>query len=173
MELKIGDICVNAPEFTSGCWLIVDVDEQDVRFPYRVIHLVNKKMYSFGEEGLVKIGQLAVDMSLEQVRTLLSAVPPLPSVESEEYELGRLRAEYLAKATDGLTRKRWEVLARAKPGDLLLIGGRKRPEIVTFHHVLERGEKYVFLAANRTGKLYRYPLDALPVGEAPAGTGVL
>jgi DNA repair ATPase RecN len=63
-------------------------------------------------------------------------------------------------------RRQWELLARSKPGDRLRIRTRHGTETITFHYVLERGEKYVLLAEEAEGgRLLRYALAALVVLE--------
>jgi hypothetical protein len=158
---KVGDICISRPQYPAARWLIAEISDRDTKFPLRAINLVNKKGYQIREDGLIKIGELSPEMSVDKVLSLLAARPPLPAEESQEYQVGRYRAEYCAQTADPESRKRWEILAKAKPGDQILIARSNGTELVTFHHVVEGGEKYVFLAANQKGRLYRYPLVAL------------
>lgn len=163
MTFKVGDICISEAGYPAGCWLIAEIREREPRYPLAAVSLVNKKRYQISAEGLIRIGELSPEMSVEKVVSLLAAAPPLPIETSREFKTGRYRAEYFAQIAGPDDRKRWELLAKAKPGDHLFIARHTGTETVTFHRVVEGGERYVFLAANKNGRLYRYPLSALIV----------
>ena len=101
---------------------------------------------------------------------LLDAKPALPSEEDLEFRapVDELRAKKEVAFGSPLDRERWQILAQAKPGDVLHIRGRRGTESLTFHNVLERGEKFVFLAAKNNHKVYRFTLTSLIVpGASP------
>jgi hypothetical protein len=161
MKFKPGDICINPPSWRAGCWLIAAIMPDNYSAPYDGVSLINKGRYSLREEGLVKIGEIAAELKLQQVVDLLLKPPPFPAETSPEFLEGKARAEEYAVIGWPEVKKQWAFLAQAKPGDRILISLGTKPEMVTFHHVLAKGDKYVFAAANRKGKIYRYPLDVL------------
>jgi len=161
MKFKPGDICINAPGWPPACWLIEALNPERPNAPYHGISFINRGRYSLREEGLVKIGEIGPDLNVHQVVALLFQPPPLPAETSPEFVQGQARAQEYALIGWPEQKKFWAFLANAKPGDKILISLGKKRELVTFHYVLAKGEKYVFMAADRKGKIYRYPLDVL------------
>jgi hypothetical protein len=161
MTLKPGDICINSPKSSTGCWLIETLRPENAATPYVGINLHNKKRYLLRDDGLIKIGELTADLTVEKVITTLFQPKALPDDEGEKYLRGQLRAEESIYEDLPENEEYWRFLAQARPGDKMVISLGKKKEFVTFHYVLERGEKYVFLAANARGTVYRYPLDVL------------
>ena len=165
MTFQVRDICITPPGWKPGCYVILHVNPSDQKHPYTGVNLANRKTYKLSDKGLIKIGQALPDLDLCQLHQQPApTVPLLPGENSEEYRIGQLRARYCAAADQTDMRRRWELLAAAKPGDLLQIWDNHGSiERIKFHNVLPKGQKYVFLAETVKGKLYRYPLNVLVV----------
>jgi hypothetical protein len=161
MKFKPGDICIQAPGWKRGCWLIEACIPDNSDTPYHGINLATTNRFSLHEYALVKIGEIAPELTVQQAVALLLQPPPLPAETSPEYIAGQSRAQELAAAGWPEQKACWALLAKAKPGDKILIENGRKREFVIFHYVLVKGDKYVFTAAGRKGSIYRYPLDAL------------
>jgi hypothetical protein len=161
MRFKPGDICIPAPGWKSACWLIEECNPENTQTPYYGINLVTAVRFSLSEAGIVKIGEIGPDLNVQQVVGLLKQLPPLPAETSPEFTEGQARAQELTTIGWPDQTPYWARLAKAKPGDKLLISLGKKRELVTFYHVLAKGDKYVFSAADHKGKIFRYPLDVL------------
>ena len=166
MKFNPGDICVYDPAISLSCLVIMEVERETPEPVYSCLDLKNRNYYSMKEKRLTKIGNVLPELGPKGVEALLSANPALPSEDDLEFIHGRARAKKEVALGSPLDRERWQLLARAKPGDVFKIRGRHETEEVTFHYVLERGEQYVFLAANSNGKLLRYRLTTLIVSGA-------
>jgi hypothetical protein len=163
MKFKSGDICINPPGWRADCWLIESNDAGDPGSDYLGISLAKRALCTLREVGLVKIGEIAAGTTVAEIVALLLQPPPVPSETSPEYLSGSARAKDSLLICRLEEERYWDLLAKARPGDKLVISVGRRPEQVTFHNVLERGEKYVFLACDRKGKVFRYPLDCLVI----------
>ncbi len=161
MPFQLGDICISAPGWKAGCWVISGV-QADSPGRYCGIHLVTGKHFHLKESGLVKVGQVCPGFNPASLIPH-PKVSSLPAEEDEEYLLGKERAAYCSRVDRTEHRKRWELLARAKPGEWLGLWRDGNIERIKFHKVLTRGQKYVFVAEDAKGKVYRYPLEALVV----------
>lgn len=168
MSLKVGDICIGCPGFVEGGMVVVDLFESEGKAGCTVISLSRKRLDRAFAEELLKIGELSPEMDVDRLMAALMARPPVPEATSAEFLEGKRRAEKEAAYEKNEFRAQWQRLAEARPGELLPICTRRGThEVVTFHHVLARGQKYVFVAANRKGKIYRYPVQALVVQPSP------
>jgi len=165
MPFKPGDICITDIQYTADCYVITEPVPGDLG-SYYVLSTRNRTIYIVAEKVLHKIGEVLPPLGVLAVQDLLMKKPDPPALDSPEYLKGKLRAER-EEIEDRLeNRARWTILADAKPGSFLGIHNRKGTEVVTFHHVLERGKRYVFLAADKKGKLCQYTLSCLCLGQA-------
>jgi hypothetical protein len=161
MKFKPGDICVDDPQFSFDCFLIKENAPARGPIQYRALSLKNNTIYIVDESRLEKIGEVLPDLGVAGVEAILNRKPTLPTVDSLEVLIGRARAKREVDHGDPAHRAYWAYLANAKPGDRLHIRTRRGIEHATFHYVIERGEKYVFLAEDMKGKLLRYYLTSL------------
>ncbi len=161
MKYTPGDICLYDPALSLSCLLIMEVERENPEPVYSCLDLKNRLHYSIKESKLAKIGVVTAELGHKGVETLLFRKPPVPSEDDLEFLHGRARAKRDLERGLPIDRARWQILANAKPGDVLKVHGTFRTEDVTFHYVLERGEKFVFSAAKDNNKVYRFTLASL------------
>ncbi len=157
MEFKPGDICITSPDMAFDCLLVLSVDES----AYRCISLKSQKYYRMQGDQIEKLGEVSPAMDITKAEAMAKHTPVLPAIDDLRVLTGRARAKKELVFATGENRVRWQMLADAKPGDTLAIHQSGQLQTVIFHYVLERAEKYVFLAQNRQHKLYRYVLNML------------
>jgi hypothetical protein len=165
MKLKPGDICITDIQFPADSYVIMEVFEGDLA-SYLVLSVKQRTILLVSGEVLHKIGEVLPALGIAGVQEIVMKKPEPPGLDSEEYVGGKLRAQREMAEDAHENRPRWAILADAKPGTMLGVHTRRSTEFVTFHHVLERGKKYVFVAANKKGKLHQYPLNCLCLGKA-------
>ena len=161
MKFKPGDICVGDPQYAFDCYLIKGIHSNGTPIQYDVLSLKNNTEYYLNEDRLEKIGEVLPEIGVAGVEAILNRKPALPSEDGLEVLVGRARAKKEVEQGAPMYRHVWAFLAKAKPGDQLKVRTRSGFETVTFHHVIERGEKYVFLAGGENGKLRRFSLQSL------------
>jgi len=161
MDFKKGDICICARGWSAGCYVITEMLPDNGKYCCSTLHLVTNKHYQLDPACLIKIGEASADLDVAAILASVHAPPSLPREDSEVFQFGKLRAEYEAYNVASPDAARWRLLATAKPGDMLVVSTRGRMNCVKFHNVLERGEKFVFLAEESSGKTFRYPLSSL------------
>jgi hypothetical protein len=158
--LAVNDIVVAAPGWRAGAYVITAVHPERPKNCYTALSLVNQKKYRLSNESVRKVGVADPD---------LLTGPSEPQPTGMAYARGKLHATAMARLCgpngDG---PRWQILADATPGAKLRItmSGHRADSTggwVTFHHVLERGQRFVFLATSSGGKTYKYPLNVLVV----------
>lgn len=159
MKYAKGDIVLNATGYTAGVYVITELHPERPKNCYDGLNVINRKKYRLSDESLgLKIGTATAEfLGGDQEEEDNSAAVNL------KYERGKIRADNEVLRLFGQTapeKARWKLLAAAKPGDRLTILLRGRRRQVTFRYVLERGEKYVFLADDG-GTPYRFPLGML------------
>src|SRR5690606_3307958 len=125
---------------------------------YRALSLKNNRIYLVEESQLEKIGEVLPELGVAGVEAILNRKPVLPSEDSLEVLIGRARAKREVDQGNPAHRAYWAYLATAKPGDRFHVRTSRGIEHATFHYVIERGEKYVFLAEDMKGKVLRYAL---------------
>ncbi len=163
MKLKPGDICITDPQYSADCYVIIEAFGGEFD-SHAVLSLKKRTILLVTGETLHKIGEVSADLGVEGIQRILLKKPEPPSLDHPDFFNGKLRALREAAAATGEDHARWTMLARAKPGDSLPVHTRTGAVPVTFHYVLERGKKYVFVAANKEGKLLQYPLANLCTG---------
>lgn len=161
MKFKAGDICVSDPSSRIDCYLIVGIHPSRTQIQYDVWSLKNNTEYYVNEADLTKIGEVSPELGVAGVEAILHRKPTLPADDSLEVLVKRARARKEAELGHPAHRPIWAFLAKAKPGDQLQTRTRAGLESIVFHHVLERGEKYVYLAHDENGKVLRYALHSL------------
>lgn len=158
LRFNRGDIVNTAAMARPAAFVIVSVDPTRPKNAYNGKNLVNGQTYRLSDDHLgVKIGTATPEFI-----DGTSTNNPTVSVESER---GRQHAEMMARFATGMEKARWEVLAKAKPGDWINIKLRAKPERVQFQMVNMKGEKYVFSATNGNGTGYKYPLSVIVVAN--------
>jgi hypothetical protein len=165
LRFQRGDIVISAPGWSAGCYCILDVDPGRPRYAYSGLNLVNNKRYSLTDDSLIKVGTATEDFLNGSSPTAAGKDPALDL----RYQRGRVRAEREAWQSTGDTKKRWEILRAAKPGDVIKIQYERCGQIreLKFHYVIERGTRFVFAAESSDGRLCKYPLDDIEVDQQP------
>lgn len=152
-----GDIVLAAPGYRQGCFAITGINPSRPTNCYDAIHVVTLKRYHLADANLgSKIGTATESFLSGDGQNQAPA-------GAEKFERGKKHAEQMVMLNVGLRKERWQMLANAKVGDQLRLNWQGRIELVTFQHVLEQGQKYVFTAANFRGKVYKWPLEVLIV----------
>jgi hypothetical protein len=157
--------------------VITQIDDGNSKFCYHGTHLLTGKSYLLSAESLASIRVGVCDE--EFFNSLTRKVPLPPKSEPQqvaqalEFRQGQLRAlqeverlvSYLALVPDDITSRMellgWQKLTELKRGDRCTIVDRGKPIQAIFHHVLGMGQKYVFLASNPRGTVYRWELRSL------------
>ncbi len=161
MQFKPGDICITDPEMAFDCLLVLSIENTG----YQCISLKSQKYFWLRDDQMQKLGETMSTLDIAQAENLAKHMPVLPAIDDLRVLTGRARAKKELVSATGDDRARWQILADAKPGDTLTIHLSRRTEPVVFHFVVERGEKYVFLAEDRRNKLFRYTLEMLCPGN--------
>ncbi len=156
MRFKRGDIVLSAPGWANGCYVITAVDPSRPKNIYTGIDLSTRKNYRLSDDGLgVKVG-VAIDEFLNAGHG--------NSIADVNFERGKMRAQRMVRLVSNSDEKvRWNFLANTAHDQWIDIKLNWRQQRVQFKHVLEKGDKYVFLAVNLNGTAYRYPLASLVV----------
>jgi hypothetical protein len=164
MKFKPGDICITGVQQSADCYVIVETLAGELD-SHVVLSVKQRTILLVTGEALYKIGEVSPPLGVAGVRELLLKKPEPPALDSEEYVRGKMRAQREAINDLPENRLRWQILADAKPGIPVGVHIGKSDDVVTFHNVIERGKKYVFVAANKKGKLHQYPLSCLCLGD--------
>ncbi len=169
LRFQRGDIVVNGPEFTPGCYCILDVIPSRPRYPYSGVNLVNLKTYQLTDESLTKVGT-ATEEFLQGHASNGSLEPSAGSQADQlRFQRGQARAMHELWSASGDDKQRRRLLANAKPGDNIPIQyGCGHVRQAKFRLVLDRGSKYVFLADTAPGATVKFPLGAIALHPAPA-----
>lgn len=168
MQLQPGDVCVTDVRYTPSCYIVLEVLKERAD-SYLALNTKNREIVLIGAAGLHKIGAVLPELGVAGVKELMLQKPKPPEFDSDEYTRGNIRAHREAMFDLPENRARWLILAKANPGDSITVHNRSGSEQVTFHHVLERGKKFVFLAVSATGEFGRYPLGSLCLGPGEHG----
>jgi hypothetical protein len=163
MSFQPGDICITGVEHTAQCYIILELPNAEGH--HLALDLKTRKI-CLVRGGLHKIGEVSPGLGLDGVKALVFQKIAPPALDSAEYVLGKARAEYEVLHGDPDARPRWQILAAATPGTPLVVHLASGTESVMFHNVLTRGHRFVFVAADPSGKLLRYTLDCLCLGSA-------
>jgi hypothetical protein len=160
---KRGDIVLSLPPFRKVVYVILEIDPEKPKNWYDALRPDNGRRYCLGDDALLKIGEATAEFLDKEGHIEVSG-----PVADEAYERGQARAQREALLHTGEDKKRWELLAAAQPGNRIPVHLQHGTEELKFHHVVERGEKYVFVAEDRRGKVYRFPLTAPCLGGKAA-----
>lgn len=167
--LQRGDIVINAPGWAASCYCIMAIDPSRPKNPYDGLNLVTNKHYWLNSESVIKVGTASAEFLKGELAPQIEASPKAPASWELKYQQGQFRAEREAWLGEGDAKKRWEVLAAAKPGDVIKIAfSCGHIQNVKFQHVVERGTKWVFVAQGGDGKFHRYPLNVIVVEGLPS-----
>lgn len=160
LRFKRGDIVISLPPFRPGVFVITEVDPSRPKNAYNGKDPANGKGYRISDDGLKKIGEATAEYMDGDEE---SGEEGVGGVSPHVFEQGRMTAVNEARFSHGDEKQRWELLAKAKTGDIINVRLRGFNQSVTFRNVLPRGQKYVFLATNAKGKTYRYPLEIIQI----------
>jgi len=161
-----GDIVISAPAYTARCYCILEVDPGQPKHPYVGVNLVNRKHYRLSEESIIKVGTATPEFLSGEVFAAPGAKAKDPA-RDWDFQIGQERARF---AKDPHAKKRWEILADAKPGDTIQIlrACGKHTDDVTFRFVLERGTKFVWVGeSGESTALTKFPLDVIAMENKP------
>lgn len=159
LRFEKGDICVTIPPYRTIAVVITGIDPSRPKNAYSATNLVNGKSYRLNDDSIKKIGEVTEDYS--------KADDGKPSpIDENNLATGKMRAEReMLYANDDIARQRWGILAKATTGSPIKAIVRGRADILKFKHVVNRGYKYVFLAENSNGTIYRYPLSVISLKQ--------
>lgn len=161
LRFKRGDIVQSIPPYSTGVYVITEVTPSRPKNAYTAVNAVTGKRYKLSDESLRKIG-VADDSYLngDDGDTTVTAGNDIAYIAGQQ----RATTEVLRCYGDAASKARWQLLANAKPGDMI----RTYYGNLKFVHVLTRGHKYVFLAQNENGKFFKYPLGYIVVDGVSA-----
>jgi hypothetical protein len=164
-QFERGDIVLSVPG-SPAVYVITGIDLSRPKNIYDGLNLTNHKTYHLCDSH---IGQKVGTATAEFLNNGVTA--GAVQTTNHQYVLGQRRAEAeLALRRNlpySLDRDKWEVLAKAKPGDWLTVHFKGEIQRVQFVHVLEKGQKYIFTARTVRGAEYRWPLNVLVTQQAP------
>lgn len=165
MRFKRGDIVVTAASYKAACYAITNVDPSRPKNIYNGIDLSNRKSYMFPDESIsLKVGEATAEFLANQ--GFGQEGTRNTSFDAVNYERGKQKAMRMARM--GFADKaKWKYLASLEADTTITINAGRRTTTATFKYVLEKGEKYVFLAVEPGKKPLRYALSMLVVpGES-------
>lgn len=166
MPYELHDIVMLRIDLGGKVYAIVEVKPFFAGTEYIAVKLDKGpfvKRYKLRDDDIAaKIGTLDPG-ALERDSPAFKISPP------DNWQLGQGFARYMAERSPlELDRQRWAFLAACQPGDSIFLrhetsrGSRLEPH--RFLEVLPEGQKYHFCAINLNGTVYRFPLDAIPLG---------
>ncbi len=161
MRFQINDIVSSSPNFRPAVFVITGIEAHRPKNPYTGVSLVNGKTYRLSEESLASKRLGVADADWNKTK-----LPDGDSTVDQNYIKGARRARMELEVIGGLSnddRKRWEILANLKTGDKVRCKVRGEFQNLAFKHCTDRGYKYVFVAQNEKGTVYKYPLSVVMV----------
>lgn len=156
---QVNDICRSNVGWAKGVFVITKVTPGD-RNVYTGVNLNTLKVYKIPQESLhpKRIGVADADFMGEGN----SDQGIEENVSDFLFTQGKSRAEKeIPCSFKEDDKKRWKILAEAKPGENLKIRWKGETKTVKLKYVNNRGWKFVFVATNEKNQTYKYPLSVL------------
>lgn len=163
MKFAEGDILLSGPPYKPQVFVVTKLQPTRPKNCYDAVDPTSGKTFKLGEDSMTKIGtadngwmEPGDDKRFDET--------------SRAYQEGKRRAETEARYSPAGSdeQRRWEVLAKLKPGDHFEIyrAGRMT-QTAQFLYVLAKGQKYAFAALTGTTG-HKFQLYAVATQSAAA-----